>query len=461
MQNEIYETLEITPTELTDRSDCFALNPMGVGTPFVENLTSYINRLARAHNIRSSDFLRYKVSEFLKSAYLISELNNGGLNNKCRYINSDSSVAKEFVGAIEYLVGKDNLLYLTLLPFSSSYYISTKGIIKQQREWCPLCYREQEKKYETTFDLLLWTIVGVKVCLLHKTKLMSNCGNCGTKFRVIMKDSTTNLCHNCGMKLDQYVDRNPCTEWEVYYAEKMGELISSMIGLSRNKEIFLENLKKVVSHYKYYTAAAKATSISETTLRSWIIQKQIPNIIYLLRFCFATNINPINLLNNELDMSKFNPRQQLPEFNEKLVMKRGENEKYKELLTTIIKEDAFPPPSLSEVERRLNNRGLRRNFPDLCKKIVDRHKLYLKNKKNENDRLKYNEIYKIGKELYELGIYPSWQSIAEKSEKFSLNSFKSSTAYKAREDLFNDFNISKSINQYVPVPNLINLKHEK
>lgn len=297
---------------------------------------------------------------------------------------------------------------------------------------------------------------------MHKTKLMSNCGNCGSTFKLINKDNTTNLCQKCGMKLDQYVDKSTCTEWEVYYAEKIGELISSMTVLRRNKVIFLENLKKVVSHFNNYTVAAKATSISQTTLRSWIIQKQIPNITYLLRFCFATNINPINLLNNELDMSKFKPREQLPEFNEKLVMKRGEKEKYKKLLTTIIKEDAFPPPPLTEVERRLNNRGLRRNFPDLCKIIVDRHKSYLKNKKKENDLFLYNEVYKIGKELYELGIYPSWESIAKRSLKYSgAGYFKSPIAHQARNALFKELNISKSTNQYASDPYLINLKHDK
>lgn len=160
-------------------------------------------------------------------------------------------------------------------------------------------------------------------------------------------------------------------------------------------------------------------------------------------------------------MTNFNPREEIPEFNEKLVMKRGEKEKYKELLITIIKEDPFPPPPLKEVERRLNNQGLRRNFPDLCKIIVDRHKSYLKNKKKENDLLLYNEVYKIGKELYELGIYPSWKSIAKKSVNYSETDFKSPIAYQARNALFTEFNISKSTNQYASDPYLINLKHDK
>jgi len=78
---------------------------------------------------------------------------------------------------MEFLVGKNNLLYTTILPFSSAYYISTKGLTKEKREWCPLCYREQEKNFETTFDLLIWTIKGVKICLVHKTKLVGNCGD--------------------------------------------------------------------------------------------------------------------------------------------------------------------------------------------------------------------------------------------------------------------------------------------
>lgn len=103
---------------------------------------------------------------------------------------------------------------------------------------------EQEKTFETTYDLLIWTIKGVNICLEHKTKLMSNCGNCGSTFKLINKDNTTNLCQNCGVKLDQYIDKSTCTEWEVYFAEKIGELISSMKGLRRNKNFFFRELKK-------------------------------------------------------------------------------------------------------------------------------------------------------------------------------------------------------------------------
>lgn len=108
---------------------------------------------------------------------------------------------------------------------------------------------------------------------------------------------------------------------------------------------------------------------------------------------------------------------------------------------------------MKEVERSLKNRSLRRQFPDLCKIIVDRHKSYLKNKKKENDLLLYNEVYRIGKELYELGIYPSWKSIVEKSVDYSEVVFKSPIAHQARDALFTEFNISKSINQYASDPN--------
>lgn len=145
MQSEIYDFTEISHVQITDRSCFYSINPIGLGTPFVESLTSYINRLAKAHNVRTIDLLRYEVSNFLKSDYLISELNQGGLNEKCRYLNGDSSVAKEFVTAMEFLVRKDNLLYSTLIPFSSAYYISTKGLIKEKKEWCPLCYGNKKR----------------------------------------------------------------------------------------------------------------------------------------------------------------------------------------------------------------------------------------------------------------------------------------------------------------------------
>ncbi len=45
----IYNSWDMTYPSIPARSRLFQLEPIGIGTPYVESLTSYIVRLAKAH----------------------------------------------------------------------------------------------------------------------------------------------------------------------------------------------------------------------------------------------------------------------------------------------------------------------------------------------------------------------------------------------------------------------------
>ena len=54
MQHKLFETYEawdLTLPPIPERSVLFSLEPINVGTPWVESLTSYIARLASAHAV--------------------------------------------------------------------------------------------------------------------------------------------------------------------------------------------------------------------------------------------------------------------------------------------------------------------------------------------------------------------------------------------------------------------------
>ncbi|MEM9271562.1 MAG: hypothetical protein AAGA80_01180, partial [Cyanobacteria bacterium P01_F01_bin.143] len=46
---EIYESCDLGRPQFPTRSRLYHLEPVGIGTPHVESLTSYISRLAEAH----------------------------------------------------------------------------------------------------------------------------------------------------------------------------------------------------------------------------------------------------------------------------------------------------------------------------------------------------------------------------------------------------------------------------
>lgn len=46
---EIYDSCDLNKPSIPPRSRLYHLEPIGIGTPYVESLTSYIARLAEAH----------------------------------------------------------------------------------------------------------------------------------------------------------------------------------------------------------------------------------------------------------------------------------------------------------------------------------------------------------------------------------------------------------------------------
>lgn len=60
----VFESWDCTPTVLPPRSRLYALEPIGVGTPFVESLSSYVIRLADAHAVSVGDLVGRELSRF-------------------------------------------------------------------------------------------------------------------------------------------------------------------------------------------------------------------------------------------------------------------------------------------------------------------------------------------------------------------------------------------------------------
>ena len=60
---------ETIKDHLTSRSVLYNLQPMGIGTPYIESLSSYLSRLSIVHNVTLSDLLKGTVAPLLKTIY--------------------------------------------------------------------------------------------------------------------------------------------------------------------------------------------------------------------------------------------------------------------------------------------------------------------------------------------------------------------------------------------------------
>ena len=136
---------------LSTRSVLYNLEPVGIGTPYVESLTSYISRLAFTHNVTVSSLLKGTVVPMADKKYLKNNLSEGVFGSTPKYINGNSQVSQDYVKVFEILTGRNDLCYLTMVSWTG---IFSQNIIGNYRKWCPVCLNRMIFESKEVYELI-------------------------------------------------------------------------------------------------------------------------------------------------------------------------------------------------------------------------------------------------------------------------------------------------------------------
>lgn len=180
-----------------DRSILYNIEPIGIGTPFVESLTSYITRLAEAHCVLTGDLISKVYAPLLNKEYLssISKRGGNGFFDSAIGINGLGKLAQEFSGLTNKFTGRTDLGFTTLQNWSDV--LPYRGLLKKTKSWCPKCYEEFKLNDEVIYDPIIWNFQQINYCMKHKTPLVNICGNCNKTVPVINRKSAPGLCSRC------------------------------------------------------------------------------------------------------------------------------------------------------------------------------------------------------------------------------------------------------------------------
>lgn len=139
----IYEPLDLMLPTIPPRSRLFHLEPIGLGTPYVESLTSYINRLARLHFVQLRKLITQEVLPLLR----ISSSSKADIDPKesqsIATLNGITPQVGEWVRALAQLTLREGLQFLSMLTWSNI--ADQKGVVRSIRAWCPVCYDEWQR----------------------------------------------------------------------------------------------------------------------------------------------------------------------------------------------------------------------------------------------------------------------------------------------------------------------------
>ncbi len=217
------------------RSRLYHLEPIGIGTPYTESLSSYLCRLAQEHCVTSQKLVMGEIAlQMMGQDY---ELALTKKNVSTLFSNSDAKPpingmrkkTQSLVQALKELTQRKDLKFLSLLTWKGV--INERELFRQYRAWCPQCNEQWRREDKVIYEPLLWFFREVDVCLHHNCLLVDKCPYCGSRLPVIANSLQLGFCSRCKRWLGDQPDESQVLitnelEWNQYKVRSIGDLIA-------------------------------------------------------------------------------------------------------------------------------------------------------------------------------------------------------------------------------------------
>lgn len=427
----VYELWEEKPPVFPPHSRLYHLDPIGVGTPFVESLTSYLTRLAEAHSVFPSTLVTYEILPLVNPPQLQQDGGSvyaqlSAFWRKSALLNGVVRGAENWVRALEHLTGQRDLRFLTLLPFSAV--LPPRNLFRRKRAWCPLCYEQWREAGLIVYEPLLWTLECVTVCVHHHVPLYHCCPypDCEKVLLPLGPRMSPGYCPTCHRWLGYFSSQvkpfqqltDEEWQWQHWVEQTLGELLSFMptLSVSPQREWIATTIAThldVVMQGKT-SELARRLNMHVRSIRDWLRGSQLPHLGNLLRICFLFELTPLSLLTGTA-LSRTLPQtyaqKSVPGERTYMQMRHFDTKRIQQALEEALQET--PPPSMREVAQRLtyDPSHIQKHFPDLCQAISRRYQTHRAAQKEARIQRLGDELRLVMRKLHEQGQYPSWTQI--------------------------------------------------
>ncbi len=433
------DTQELTTYETWDdleaiqlvHSRLYSLEPRGVGSAHVESLTSYLGRLAYAHQVSVSKLILHEIAPVFRRPKTKGSF--FGADN-CGLLRAND-LSKELIWILQRLTGRLDLSYLTILPWAEI--MATPETVRPHRAWCSGCLEEQRSTGELIYEPLWWGFQLIVICPRHTQALQTQCPHCLKQQPWLAFRSNVGYCSACrtwlGIVPDPQSLKLPAMtnfelSWQHWLVEAIGELLAA--GPALHHIPLGERLVAGLSNYCAQVAegnvprfakilAAHNLDISATRLNCWLLGKKRPSLQTLLQLCFCLRIKPLALLTDQTTLREPTSLRTLAfpaELKPQPVKPALIRDQLEQSIKAIVAADQDPPPSLSQVSKQLNVAGtssLVRYFPEQCAIIVERYRAYQQTQKQERLRLLRENVRQATFNVHAQGLYPSKARVAK------------------------------------------------
>ena len=367
----------MTVPPIPKRSRLYSLEPMNVGTAEVESLTGYVARIAEAHCVTVSDLVGAELSDPACPTPLFTPYPGKGRSNffytQLYSVNGIADVPRKWVSVLETATLRQGLSDLTLLAFADLF--SESHLFRNVSAWCPSCF-ESRRRCGVRYESLLWAIGIVKVCPLHREPLEEICPHCRRRSRPLAAHARPGYCSRCGGWLGSAGGSTEKSmsesdlEREIWIAKSIGDLLAAAPRAERVSaagNVCGTNLSACIESATSgnLLAFADITRTPRGALRYWVSGMHRPQIGALLRMCYQIGV-PVTQLLGDPAAADFDIA---PLRNDRGIQLRRRGDEVRLALDRALAEE--PPPSVSELARRLHFARSRAPVPDRPRQVQD------------------------------------------------------------------------------------------
>jgi len=414
------EIVKVDDRELPARTELVPLLPLGLGTMFVESLSSYFQRLADEHSVSPKLIAREFVLPRLGFNNRVGEVQTDRYWQSS-FFNGMGDVPEQWCRILGDLTGVTSLRRLTLLPLRGL--IGMYGSSSPTRRWCPRCLHEAEE-IGHPYGQLLWGIGCVSACPKHGVRLESKHG-CEPAESVapLRIKRLPNLCWACGrsLSLPSSSSMAQADEGEVSFANAVGELLASSLfneGPREANRTIADFLSEVIQTVEdgLGVKAVKRIGASKGEVSDWLHRRHLPSLpqAVLIAHAYGTAL-PDALIgkggNRPHSCSLLDkPRRTTFRPYKKRYPVADLEEKLREFLSMPT------PPSESEAAGMVGTsaREIRRTYPDLSQQIAKRRAEWIEHEAHRRRDERLRVIEELVNQMVSEGVIPTIARLEER-----------------------------------------------
>ena len=420
----------MTASTLTPRSRLYRLAPVGVGTPCVESLTSYLLRLSAAHALTPGTLVTYELFPVLDRPGVVARPAATWLWRDGHTLNGTGETAQAALQALARLTQRQDLAYLTVRLWADV--LAPLGLLRRTRAWCAACYADWAQTGALIYEPLLWALGSVRVCPQHRCGLTGRCPypDCGRVLPVLNPRGRAGWCAACHRYLGLLppaagADREAARQlaWHLWVAEMVGQLLAAAPTLLTppSRQQFASTLTAHMAlltggGYGCQRAFTRLVGVPDKLLASWRSGEVLPTLDLLLRVCQRLGTTPLCLLTGAttgsgargpaaargLRGAEAPPR--APRRRSGAV----DLHRLRAGLEVVLASREVPPPSVHAVMRQLGcTNWIYKRFPALCQAITARYLAYQAAQAAARHAAVLQDVREVMSRLVAQGTYPA------------------------------------------------------